>query len=184
MLKWRGYQRIVSFKFIVFTRWLGGTRFTSTWTPRVWENSPAELRAPGRDRSAHSPSAGSSLADTSPFCRPRTCNTAACPASARTSAPSSCARRDPVNIDRMMTRWILTLSGDIYTPLSCKDHALVQYTVTHIRVTLPVHVLYHPTLLRGERPSLHATLIFHKKTFLPFSPGILLSGRRCSCLRP
>lgn len=71
---------------------------------RVWENSPDDFHAPEKDTLFHSPSVGSFLAGTSPFCLLRTCNTAACPASTRTNVPSSCAQDDPGN------RWYLFCS--------------------------------------------------------------------------
>lgn len=58
-------------------------------------NSPVDFHTPEKDKLAHSPSAGSSLADSSPSSLHRICNRAACLASAQTNEPSSCVQGDP-----------------------------------------------------------------------------------------
>lgn len=75
----------------------------------VWDNSPVDFRTPGKDKLSHSPSGGFSPADTSPFCLLRTCNTAACLTSTRTSAPSSCVQGDPA------FRWLKLIKHVCYS---------------------------------------------------------------------
>lgn len=67
-----------------------------TTSNRVWNNSPVDFHTPRKDKLFHSPSGGFFLADMSPFCLLRICNTAACRTSARTSAPSSCVQDVPL----------------------------------------------------------------------------------------
>lgn len=59
-------------------------------------HSPVDFHTPEKETLSHNPSAGSSLADRSPFYLLHTCNTATCLASTRTSEPSSCVQDDPV----------------------------------------------------------------------------------------
>lgn len=82
-------------------------------------NPPADFRIPGRDRLFHSPSAGSSLAGTSPFCLLHTCSNAACLTSTRTSEPSSCAPGGPeiIRIGRMVRKqWHLQRRAFLVLP--------------------------------------------------------------------
>lgn len=83
-------------------------------------NSPADFHTPEKDKLFHSPSAGLSLADMSPFCLLHTCNTAACPTSTQTSAPSSCVQDDPVIIGllKMIKKYVI---------LSEKQHSFLLF---------------------------------------------------------
>lgn len=65
----------------------------------------------------------------SPFCHRRTCNTAACPASTQTSAPSSCVQDVPVIRLSKIIENIVRFSEKQHTLFSCKG------PITYISMT-------------------------------------------------